>query len=180
MGTFEQDIQSQLSDIKQAAHSDAAMRSRIALQGVKPVNTSDTPGKGIASPGDKLMAIQDVYDLQEKTSIAFIVLGDLARAIRDKQPEYDGEAIQVGFKANHLVPEVKSLFKQWGFVETKYGYKYYFTPPTKWDIKVPVEIYCWTKHYPFFDNPDIGFFGVDEFRLPNPFEAYWKVRGIIR
>ena len=175
MTDFDKELQLQLSDIKQDAHQKASVASRIALQGIS-AYADNTTAKGKASVSDKLMAIQDIYDMQEKTNIPFIMLGDLAKAIREKLDYYDGEVIQFGFKASNLVPEIKSLFLSWGFEETEYGYKYYFTPPTKWEIKIPIEIHLFKKHFTFFDNPDIGFFGVDEYRLPNPFDTYWKFR----
>lgn len=180
MANFDQEIQAQLQGIKHDAQARQASASHVALAGVGRAAVDNTPGTGVATPEDKLMAIQDIYDMQEKTSIPFIVLGELAKTIRNKLNSYDGEKIEIGFPASNLVPEIRSLFKQWNFQETKYGYKYYFTPPIKWDVKIPVEIHCWSKKYPFFSNPDVGFFGVDEYKLPNPFEAYWKVRGIIQ
>lgn len=181
MADFNQELQSQLQNLKPAAHQDASLKSRVALQGLRPSRMdNDTVSTGIPTVDDKSMAIQDVYDMQEKTQINFIILGDLARTIRDRQSYFDGDKIEVGFHVNNLVPEIKSLFATWGFEETKYGYKYYFTPPIKWDIKIPVEIHIFHKKYPFFENPDIGWFGVDDYRLPNPFEAYWKMRGLIR
>lgn len=179
MTDFDRELQTQLQDIKQDAHQKASVASRIALQGIS-AYADNTTAKGKASVSDKLMAIQDIYDIQEKTNIPFIILGDLAKTIKDKIDYYDGEKIEFGFKASALVPEIRSLFKTWGFEETEYGYKYNFTPPIKWDIKIPVEIHCFKRHYTFFDNPDIGFFGVDEYRLPNPFDIYWKVRGVIQ
>ncbi len=164
MESFDQELQSQLADIKRYAHDSAKVHSDVTLQGLKPP-VDNSPGKGKPSVSDKLAAIQDMYDLQE--------------TIHSKIEYYDGDVVQVGFHIANLVPEIKSLFKTWDFQVTDYGYKYYFTPPTKWDVKIPVEIHTYKTRYTFFDNPDIGFFGVDEYRIPNPFAVYWKYRNEI-
>ena len=178
MESFDQELQSQLADIKRHAHDTAKLHSNVALQGLRP-KQDESAGKDKPSISDKLMAIQDMYDLQERTNIGFIVLGDLANTIHDKIEYYDGDVVQVGFHISNLVPEIKSLFAGWDFKPTKYGYKYYFTPPTKWNVKVPIEIHTYKIRYPFFENPDIGFFGVDEYRIPNPFATYWQYRNEI-
>ena len=179
MNDFDKGIQAQLQDIGAVAKQQAAAQSRVALTGLHEP-ASNTPGKGIATVFDKGQAIKDIYDRQESCNINFIMLGDFARTVREKRELYDGDKVEFGFYASNLVPEIKGLFTTWKFEETEYGYKYYFSPPIKWDVKFPVEIHCFKKRWAFFDNPDVGFFGVDEYRIPNPFEGYWKVRGIIK
>lgn len=153
------------------------VRSDLALSSPSRVS----PRSGLTNWGveDMASAIRDIADMSEKTMIRFIILGDLARAIRDHDGNYVGEKVQIGFPASHLTPEIKSLFKTWKFEETKYGYKYFYTPPIKWDIAIPVEIYIFKKHYKFFENPDLGWYRVDDFLIPNPFEKYWKARYLI-
>ena len=153
------------------------IRSSVALEGVKPL-----PYKGKSAPftaWDVTLAVNDIYDMCEKCQLNFIALDDLAKAIRDKNDQLMTDHLEVAMHARNLTPEIKSLFKTWNFEETKYGYKYYFSPPTKWDIKIPVEIHVIRKNYKFLSNPDQGWFGVNDFYLPNPFETYWKARRFV-
>lgn len=153
-------------------------QSRLALSGL--TTRSSFSGKaGEPSQVDMDMAISDMWDLQESIMFRFVIIGELAHAIHEKSPEYIGP-IQVAMPRRYLTPEVESLFKTWNYTKEKYGYSYFFTPPIKWDIKIPVEIHVIERHYFFFDNPDVGFFGTNEFKLPNPFSAYWQVRNLIK
>ncbi len=185
MATFGDELKQNLGRMTPIMKKDvqqlADIQARVALQGIgRPFESDTKPGTGIASVVDKAMAIQDIYDRQEACNMFFIILGDLAKTMREQRNTYDGDKIEFGFNHRALTPEIKSLFHTWGFQPTSYGYLYYFTPPTKWDVKIPVEIHVFQKDYSFFSNPDIGFFSVDEYKLPNPFTEYWKVRGLIK
>lgn len=176
--TFADDIQSQLQPMRKDAQAMAAMRSMIALEEVR---LPQGPGKSGWTSVDFQKAMLDVADLCEKCHFNFIVLGDLARAMKDNRAEgFNGEKIEIGMFKSQLVPEVKSLFKTWGFKSTVRGYLYYFTPPIKWDIRIPIHIKVIRNSYSFFSNPDIGWFGVDDYKIPNPFEEYWKMRNKIK
>lgn len=184
MSEFETQLKATLQTAASAQRQDAKSMnqaiSRVALSGLSTPRVSNPNATGVASIVDKAMAIKDIFDMQESCMMKFIVLGDLARTIREKQTNYDGDKIQIGFYKRSLTPEIKSLFTTWKFEETKYGYRYDFTPPIKWDVKIPVEIHVIQNKYKFFDNPDFGFFGVDDYLLPNPFEMYWKVRHFVK
>jgi len=176
-----QALQKQSVEVKQSAQRMNSIDSDIALRGLsKPMNTDSTPGTGVATVFDKLLAVNDIFDMQEACMMNFIILGDLAKAIKDKNENFDGDKIEFGFRASQLTPEIESLFRTWKFEKTPKGYRYYYTPPLKWDVKVPVEITVFTRKYSFFENPDFGFYGTGDFKIPNPFDAYWKVRGVIR
>ena len=48
------------------------------------------------------------------------------------------------------------------------------------DNKVPVTIWIINKRYEFFQRPDMVWYLYSEFKIPNPFEKYWKVRYLIK
>jgi len=166
MTTFTEELTDQLIPLKDNAVALHAAQSASLIN--KPETTEDI-----------MAAVREINDLSERTMINFIMLGALARSIRDNVNTLDGK-LEFGFSANALTPEVKSLFKTWGFTETPYGYIYYYTPPIKWDIKIPVEVHIIKRHYKFFEHLDRGFFGVDNFYIANPFESYWKARHLIK
>ncbi len=166
-------------DISNEAKQKQELSSKLALEGLK-TKAYD----GVSAPWtaeDVQKAILDIYDMGEKVQFRFLLLGDLSRAVKDKADVgFNASKLELGMFAKQLTPEVKSLFKTWGFEPTEYGYVYYFTPPTKWEVKIPVEIHVINRHYKFLENPDVGFFSVDEFLLPNPFENYWKARHLVQ
>ncbi len=157
----------------------ADTRSSIALEGMGKKMTNDGTSTEWREE-DVMTAVRDIVDMGEKCMLYFIALGDFAKAVHNHQASFYTDKLELAMPINSLTPEIKSLFRTWGFEETKYGYKYYFTPPTKWSIKIPVEIHVYKRHYQFFDNPDKGWVGVDDFRIPNPFDSYWKARFLIQ
>src|SRR5258706_14104071 len=85
--------------MKRDAQSMADVQSRVALAGVGRsfVSADSKPGTGVATVVDKAMAIQDIFEMQERTGVRFIILGDLAKAIRENRSVYDGDKIEFGF-----------------------------------------------------------------------------------
>lgn len=167
-----------LTPLKEEAQRMNELRSSVVLQDVKGTTSGDTYGDM-----DILLATQDIFDIQAKLNTPLIVLGVLAEAVRfqkDKIVLKKDDYLEWGIRAKQFTPEVKSLFKTWGFVEESYGYSYTFSPPTKWDIKIPVKVRIIKKRWPFLDALDTGFFGADGFNIPNPWEKYWRCRHIIR
>lgn len=127
------------------------------------------------------MAIRDIYDMSERTMIKFIMLGEFAKAIRERKENVVLPFIEIGMFEKNNTAEIKSLFlNTWKFTKTEYGYTYFFTPPIKWDRHIPVKIRVLKKVYKCLQHPDFGFYGVDEFLIPNPFDEYWKIRGILK
>lgn len=169
-----------LQPMKGQAQAMQKANSAGVLSGLKASNVVGT-GKEPYNLLDVEMAIRNVYDDSERAQMKFIMLGEVAQAIKEKRSVdiIKLKAVEYGFPEKANTPEVKSLFKTWGYNATDYGYEYAFTPPTKWDVKVPCKITVYKEHYTFFDNPDRGFYGVDDFWIPNPFKDYWGWRNKI-
>ncbi len=129
---------------------------------------------------DVILATQNIFDMQASSNTQFIMLGELARSIKERRDTVESAGLEWGLKEKQVTPEIKSLFKTWGFVEEPYGYSYSFTPPTKWDVKIPVKVKVIKKKWKFFDCLDVGFFGADGFNIPNPFNLYWESRGLVK
>jgi hypothetical protein len=124
-------------------------------------------------------ALNDVYDIQERALIQFILLGDAAKACKEnKQPVTD--MIELALPKSVLTYEVRSLFKTWNFTQTSYGYTYNFTPELKWTTKIPVRIYVYANKFKLFDNPNRVWGTTEGFNIPNPFPAYWEMRHLIK
>lgn len=106
-----------------------------------------------------------------------ILLGEVARQIRENSDTlFDlkvNEQIEWGITEKDLTSEKVSLFKTWGFKENEKGFEYTFE-------NIPIQIVVIKGDYPFFKNLDTKFYKVDEYKIPNPFEEYWKNRTLIQ
>ena len=45
---------------------------------------------------------------------------------------------------------------------------------------VPIEIKIIDRKYEFLKQPDMLFYKYDMFKIPNPWQSYWRVRGILK
>lgn len=123
-------------------------------------------------------ALRELYDTFERIMHNGVLLGEVAKQIKEEKRDGLDRHIEVseiewGLPKKNLTPEVASLFKTWGFTPTETGYEYKIG-------NVPVKIRVYSRKYKFLENLDVAFYGVDEFRLPNPFNTYWKVRNLIK
>lgn len=102
----------------------------------------------------------------------YTLLGDAARAVKfeDYTPF---EKIEVGVQTNRLTPEVRQTLKEWKYETTAKGWEQNY-------MNVPIVFKEIKRKYRFFQQPDTKFFDVDEYKLPNPFESYWKARFIVQ
>lgn len=131
-------------------------------------------------PVDIEKALHDVYDIEERATIEFILLSEPAKACKENRQVYT-DMIELALPQTNLTPEVKSLFEStWKFTKTDYGYIYHFSPELKWDIKIPIRIYVYSTKFRLFENPNRVWGTTEGFKIPNPFNEYWKLRHIIR
>ena len=118
-------------------------------------------------------ALRKIEDLMDRCQIPMFLLLDTARAVKERR-ELFGEAVHVGIKANAFTPFNKSmLLTLQPMEELKSGYFFM-------EGAVPVYIHIVRRNYRYFDHLDFEFYNVTEFYLPNPFDAYWKARHLIK
>ena len=108
--------------------------------------------------------------------------GKEARELRGEIKEkMKGDGIYVGIKRSEWTHQRQSMLRT---LEKSLHYKV-----TEHDKGFVVEddrggppIYAtvFKRTYKFFKNPDITFWGVTEFLMPNPFEDYWKARNFVQ
>jgi hypothetical protein len=119
-------------------------------------------------------AMRYIYDQMESCLIVnYVILGEAGLAIYEgRQVPSDIEVIEVGISHGQMTPEVLSLFKQWGYVANKKGYETTFEG-TKIQFIVMKRKYKWMQHV------DVRFYDVDEYKIPNPFSEYWKIKQLV-
>lgn len=135
-------------------------------------------GKKPVTSWDLGVAMRRIYDDMDSALVPGILLGDMVYQIkewkRDGFSEYAlVDKVEWGLPKRYLTAEVKSLFETWGYRKVDGGYEY--------EVQgVPVKLKIIERRYKFFENPDQVFYGVDEFRIPNPYQKYLKSRYIIK
>lgn len=133
------------------------------------------------NPLDVDEALRWVDDTFKRMLCPYVLLGQTARDIVDAPPTVDGghltsNEVEVGVEKKNLTKEVLSTLKvlipdiELG-KDGNYRFEY---------SGVPVLIRVIEKKYKYLKTTDIKFYLADEYRIPNPFEDYWKARGLIK
>lgn len=119
----------------------------------------------------------NVDDIMGRTMVQYFLLGETAKSIKEGGP-LRGDKIEIGTLARRVTPEVISVLNQYVNDANMYldsdGFTYISA------TGVPVECKFIHNDYPFFENPDFEFYYATEYNLPNPFDRYWNMRGIIQ
>lgn len=125
-------------------------------------------------------ALKYWLDISGRALLPFFLLGMTARRVKDDKNLW-GHDIQIGVRRKDFTKEVKGTIN---------NYKVYAygkaaeleSPPQSGDIVefeykgVPILIHVieddWRSKY--IKNLDFAYYMADDFKLPNPFEDYWK------
>ncbi len=134
-------------------------------------------------------ALYNVGELLGMCMVPYILLKETAKDVA-AGPERlnEGTGIYVGIPKNSVTPELKSLIRTFkdhvdltygnqgrivDFKEDENGYSWM-------ERGVPVYIQIIHRSYEFFKRPDFKFYRLEEYRIPNPFDKYWKARFLIQ
>lgn len=132
------------------------------------------PEEKLPAESEIRAAFRFVYDTLEALMLTnhYTLLGNAAKAVKDE--DYTPFALlEVGIQTNRLTPEVRQSLKEWKYKITDRGWEQTY-------MNVPIVFKEIKRNYHFFQNPDTKFFDVDEYKLPNPWDNYWKSRFIIQ
>lgn len=113
-------------------------------------------------------AILHVEDILSRCSIPFVVLGDAAFQMYNNMP-LSGHRIVLGVMERHAMPECTSLIPtiEPNVEQQTDGWRIVFE-------QVPVYIKIITKDFNTLKEPDVIFSHYESWRIPNPFNEYWK------
>lgn len=139
------------------------------------MNTHGTNGLMMNSSAIN-MAMLFMYDFGERILYPLILMGETARQVFDNTDhlfDLKVDKIEFGLPIRQLTPETKSTLTTYHFKENVLGYE------GSWE-GVPIQIYVIKRNYGFFKNLDVRYYKLDEFKLANPFEAYWRIRQLVR
>lgn len=107
----------------------------------------------------------------ERSLLPFIVLGETAKCIVDSElPNLIGDSIELGIlrsEATHgRIETLKSLVND---IEVDKDYITFVYNKVRVMVKL-------LDNKPYFTNPDVRYYHVTEFKIPNPFDSYWEDR----
>lgn len=120
-------------------------------------------------------ALMDVEDALDRALVPFILLEGAAKQIYEGAGSLELNEISVGVLERHMTQSGRSLFRM---VRPKAEFTY--ENITYNSNGVPIIIWIIHKNYKFFQNPDSRIYCLSEFKLPNPFMAYWRARFLIK
>lgn len=122
-----------------------------------------------------LKALQNVEDWMDQLLTPYFLLGKTAECVRyDRLLEGDG--IDIGIRDKSLTQYVYDIVKtNLGLMpeDINHGFEYKVG-----EVLVRVKVY--TRNYNFFKYPDVRVYQFGSYQLPNPFNTYWKARGLVR
>lgn len=128
-------------------------------------------------------ALYHLVDILDRCICPFILLQDTAKTII----EFDrigGDGIYVGVRVKDYSDSVKSMMRTLssnidirlgidGFTETDQG--------LFWTFKgIPINIKLIDRKYSCIETPDQIYYWGEDYRIPNPFSKYWKMRNLIK
>jgi hypothetical protein len=122
-------------------------------------------------------ALFGFQDLMERFNCPFYPLRHTAKQVREES-ELQGE-LYFGVKKNEWTEGVQRTFKAVMELQRidykREGNKYEFELNG-----VPIHFQIIQRNYKFFRNPEVRFFGVGEFLIPNPLDNYLKAQYLIK
>lgn len=120
-------------------------------------------------------ALYHVEEVLERAQIPFFLLEGAARQVHDNVPYFNLNQVDVGVMDKYMKDTGVSMIKMvspHAYVdENNISFEH---------NGVPVIIWIIHEDFKFLKNPDTVFYGVSNFRIPNPFQAYWKSRFFVK
>lgn len=118
---------------------------------------------------DALMWVQDKL---ERSMLDFVVLGEIARQIKEEDvPLLSADRVHIGILKKDLTESglsmLKTVIKGLQVDKRQLGYEY---------KDVPIIIDIIEGDYDCFHYPDSHFYYTADLKLPNPFDKYWEMR----
>jgi len=125
---------------------------------------------------DALRHAEDVFD---RAGISFFLLKEVARLVKDGQELENLPALTLGVVSTDFGGVQKRLLK----TTMEYLGNSYEASDKKIEFKhkgVPIKVKVISVHRRFFSNPDNVYYDYTQFRIPNQFEKYWRMRFMVR
>lgn len=117
----------------------------------------------------------DCFDLMGRALLdsLFLVLGDTARCLKEDKL-LEGNGIDIGIEDRYVDNALLGIVKEYtNATVTDKGFVYDFNG-------VPVRCKFIKRKYDCLVYPDVKFYGPEQYRIPNQFSVYWRIRSLIK
>ena len=146
---------------------------------MKSQETSGTSGEESKAPRYSLeqlnAALLDTFDLMQRCVLdtTFVVIGEAAKCLYENRG-LDCNGLDFAIERRYVTPEVTTTLKDWvkGLEMNESGFNYIFEG-------VPIRFKYIEGKYDYFKYADIKIYGPEIYKIPNPFNAYYKERDLI-
>jgi hypothetical protein len=135
-------------------------------------------------------ALYHATDITDRCLLPFFLMSETAACIVNEEILEGCTGIYLGvpirYLAEYTLSTLRTLAKG---ADTNYGIKEYAEKLNKkgkicnitWVYRgVPIELKVINRNYSFFEHPDFKYYMAEEFKIPNPFENYYKARFLIQ
>jgi len=134
--------------------------------------------------GELERALLYAEDIFGRAMIQFCVAGEMARQMRDGEKLHQLPCINLVILEKHIKGEPKKFLKtviEGPFKVSNMNYKVTSDLVEFASLDgVPIRAKIIKKDIKYFENSDTVFYGVGEYRIPNPWDKYWKVKNLVR
>ena len=133
------------------------------------------PIKSDFSSDELYKALMNVEDLMDQLLTPYFLLGKTADCVKHDRL-LEGDGIDIGIRNKSFTQYVYDILQDQFKLqpeEVNKGFEYKVG-------EVPVRIKVYTRDYYFFKYPDHVVYQFGTYQLPNPFDVYWKARGLVR
>ena len=103
----------------------------------------------------------------------FILLGETAKSVKNNY--VTGNKLEIGVRQKHLARSTGGILRML--------IKDIKESADKWEFEamgIPVVMKVLHRNNKYITNPNSIVYNFDDYLIPNPFEGYWKTRGLIR
>lgn len=126
-------------------------------------------------------ALYFLEDIMDRCMTRFFLLGDLAKEVIDTGMSHPLDPVDI--KSPIIIGIKKNSATEYFYNTLKM-----FVPDAKYSknkiefehLGVQVTIKIIHRKFKVLDNPSIVHYKIATYRIPNPFDKYWRQRGLIR
>lgn len=140
------------------------------------MNTTNTPNMKVNNHIEVMDALLDTVERLNRASIIAVLGGEAGLRV-SKEHELDGiEKLEFLVERRALAESSFSIYK-----DVMSDYHPVYTDKTiEYSFKnIPVKIKILDRKYKFLENPAVTSYLYDPIFLPNPFNSYYKARGLV-
>lgn len=124
-------------------------------------------------------ALYFIEDIMDRLQIPMFLHKDVARDVYEDKGRIDADEVHVMVRERSFTPFNLGMLRDWakksGFEVQEHEVGYFIDHK-----EAPIYIHVVKKNWKYLKNPDIKFFRTTEYFVPNPFNEYWKMRGMIK